>query len=286
VADTDTLIRRLTARVEQLEAAERRRAASVPVGRTTTLARNRPPKISGLASQPVPGQIGARWTPSSIPDLAAYEVQISDNASFAGAVTTLQRTEAFFTLAVADPAAPHWIRVRARSQSTGTGDWSDKLELVSGQVVAADMSPDAATSVSRNRVEIFDPPILDSDGVQGPTEAEYGDALASTYNGVVFIWVRLFYDYDATSITDPWSIESALLRDGVPTGDADVVSANTASAGSLTLGGALATPDEPGAGDFTYSVRLRLFGTPTNSRIILVPRFLEIELVEFMRARG
>lgn len=285
VTTTDVL--RLADRVAALERQLRGKASAAPLGRATSLARNRPPKISGLQSQPVPGQIGATWTRSPIPDLAYYEVQIAGDASFSGSVVSLQRSEPSFTHKVDDPAAPHWVRVRAFSQSTGGGDYSDKLELVSGVVVASDMAPDAATSVSRNRVEIFAPPLLDSDGTQGPQAAEYGAGLASTYNGVVFVFVRFQADYEAVSVAslNPWRVEISLLRDGYATGDTDIVAANTSSAGTMTLGGGLSTPDEPGVGDFVYSVGIQVFGAPASARILLAPTLLELEMVEFMRAR-
>lgn len=278
-------------RVGELERRVAAAAVAVPNRRGNALGTQPPPQVSGLVSVPAPGQIGATWTATSIADLETYEVEVSTAPSFSGDVTALATRETRFTLSVADPSAQHFVRVRARSQSTGAGRWSNVLSTQTGLIVSASLSPDATSAVTRIVQESFQPPYMTN--VAEENQAVYADLPVAVEGGVVLLFAQLRANYVQVNFDDPgwWSMEAHLLRNGQPLAHPQNLqeffdTSMVLHHGIYTMLGGINTVDEPGVGIFTYSIRLRMRRSePLEVSVILNPAYAEIVAVEMMRGR-
>ena len=280
-------------RVQDLERRMSAAAVAVPNRQGSALGTQRPPPVAGLVAAPAPGQIGAMWTSTPIADLETYEVEVSTTPAFSGSVTAIATRETRFTLTVDDPGAQHYVRVRARSQSTGAGPWSNVLSTQTGLIVSASLSPDATSAVTRIVQESFEPALMSNTAEEN--QAIYADIPVFAQGGVVLLFAQLRATYSQSNTPgDPgwWSMEADLLRDGVPLSHPQnlqeyfVTTTPTNNEGVYTMQGGINTVDEPGVGIFTYAIRLRMRRSiPFNVFTFLEPRYAEIVAVEMMRGR-
>lgn len=235
------------------------------------------------------GTFEVSWNASSVRDLRYYELVVEETQALQNP-RTIRTPETFRTLQ-GDADLPYFVKVRSVSQGGAVSAFTPRVNTSTAKADFQALEPGAAVRLYTDRQVAFTPSVLVVGGTTGPAgtldteEATYGAcSTEGTTEGSVIVPFIIMRSHILTPAGGEIIIQVDSMRDGTALGDPFFFRALTVLDASKTIAG-FSAPDEPGAGDHTYSVRVRvsIFLSPVNEDVALVvtPDLLSIQLVEF-----
>jgi hypothetical protein len=236
-----------------------------------------------------------------IANLDFYEIQVDPYPSFPDPLVQRQRNTQY-TYEDGTAGEEYYVRVRAKAVGGGYGWWSGRLDTSTGRATVNHLNRGSATTLTDNERDISAYRALDPNGL-----GVGGTAVSDTYPGTVIkseggtMLPFVSFEYSVASRWVPATpgtnyLKLELQRESgagvvvVDTSSADyyvdsygeyiIANPPASTLGATALLG-LGTPDDPGYGVFTYSVKATVEDDPANGAYLRVqPTALNLEIVE------